>query len=656
MHKKRWLAAAFSALATVSLSAQTPADPVVASPPPMAEAGAVVLTKADLDAWLDGYMPYALATGDIAGAVVAVVKDGQILSERGYGYSDVAARRPVDPKTTLFRPGSVSKLFTWTAVMQLVEQGRIDLDADVNQYLDFKIPERDGKPVTMRQMMQHAAGFEEQVKDILTHSAETMPALKTVVSRWVPKRVFAPDTTPAYSNYATTLAGYVVQRVSGESFDDYMDKHIFAPLDMRHSSFRQPLPSDLAPSMSKGYELGSDEAKPFEFVAQAPAGALSSTGEDMAHFMLAHLNNGEYDGHRILRADTAEKMHNSPLDILPPLNRMELGFFETNLNGREIIAHLGDTDYFHTSLHLLLKENTGFYVSFNSAGKEGAAHQLRIALFADFVDRYFPDVTPKDGKVEERTAKEHAALIAGTWDGSRGSYSNFLAAANFLTQMKVAADDKGGIVVPFPGLNGKPRHWTEIAPFLWRDDDSHQRLAAKVVDGKVVRWSFDMVSPFTVFDRAPWYRDSALVLPLLCASLIALLLTAITWPIAALVRRRYGAKLALAGTSLAAFHWSRLASTAIVAGVLVWTGVFVFLLKDVGNMSSSVDGLLWFAQLFGFVVFVGGFLALLWNLVAVWRGGRRWPAKTWSIALVLSALVVLWTALVLNLFRFGTNF
>src|SRR4029077_548444 len=118
------------------------------------------LTEQDANAWLDGYMPYALHSGDIAGAVVAIVKDGRVLTERGYGFSDVEKRTPVDPEKTLFRPGSVSKLLTWTAVMQLVEQGKIDLDADVNKYIDFKIPERDGKPITLRNIMQHTAGFE----------------------------------------------------------------------------------------------------------------------------------------------------------------------------------------------------------------------------------------------------------------------------------------------------------------------------------------------------------------------------------------------------------------------------------------------------------------------------------------------------------------
>jgi CubicO group peptidase (beta-lactamase class C family) len=666
MKRTKWFAAVLAALATVTLSAQTPsetqppntqaAQPAATSAQASVETGGgSALTKTDVDAWLDGYLPYALSTGDIAGAVVAVVKDGQIVTSRGYGYADVEAKKPVDPKLTLFRPGSVSKLFTWTAVMQQVEQGKIDLDADINQYIDFTIPARDGKPVTMRQIMQHATGFEEQAKDIMSISADA-PKFDALLKRWTPERVYAANSTPAYSNYATSLAGYVVQRVSGESFDDYLDKHVFAPLDMSHSSFRQPLPAALAPLMSKGYSLASEEPKPFEFVGPAPAGSLASPGEEMAHFMIAHLNGGEYNGQRILRADTVEKMHNSPLTVLPPLNRMELGFYETNINGRQVISHGGDTQWFHSYLRLFLKENTGLYVSVNSAGKEGAAGKLREALFQDFADRYFPSVAAKDGKVDEKTAKEHAAQLAGTWTNSRRSHSNIIAALEIASQSKVSVDEKGGLVVPVPGANGKPRKWVEIAPFLWRDANSHDRLAAQVVDGKVVRWSFDEISPFMVFDRVPWYQDTTWLMPLLSASLLALLLTVLVWPIAAIVRRRYGDRLALDAGALRAFRWSRIAALAILASLLVWVLVFASMFKDLSNLSSSANGVIWFAEIFGAVAYVGGFLVMLWNLASVWRGNRRWPAKTWSVVLVLSALVVLWVALTFKLIHFGTNF
>ncbi|HEY4443420.1 MAG TPA: serine hydrolase domain-containing protein [Steroidobacteraceae bacterium] len=641
MYGMRILAAALLALATVSAGAPANAT----------ESTAVPLTAEDVNAWLDGYLPYALHTGDIAGAVVAVVKDGKILTERGYGYSDVAKRTPVDPKLTLFRPGSVSKLVTWTAVMQLVEQGKIDLDGDVNQYLDFKIPPRDGKPVTMRNLMQHVAGFEEQAKDIMSENPKA-PGFEALLKRWVPERVFPAGTTPAYSNYGASLAGYIVQRVSGEPFDDYLDKYIFAPLDMQHSTFRQPLPPDLAPLMSKGYQLASGEPHAFEMVGPAPAGSMSAPAEDMAHFMIAHLQNGEYEGNRILRPETAEMMHNSPLTVLPPLNRMELGFFETNINGREVIAHLGDTQNFHTSLHLFLKENVGFYVSFNSPGKEGAAGGLRGALFDDFADRYFPG-DEKVARTDDKTAASHAAMLKGTWVNSRGSQSNFIAALGLVGQTKVSVDGKGELVLPFLGLNGKSRHWVETAPFVWRDTGSHERLAAKVVDGKVVRFSIDGISPFMVFDRAPWYKDSAWLIPLLCASLAALAMTAVMWPIAAIVRRRYGATLALDADVLRAYRLSKIAAILILAALGTWALTLARMIEDINNLGSTFDSAVRFAQIFAVIVFIGGFGLMLWNLWTAWNGARRWPAKVWSIVLALAASMVLWVAFAFNLISFG---
>jgi CubicO group peptidase (beta-lactamase class C family) len=645
-------------LAPASTAPLTPPQatvPPAAAPAAAGAAPAATLTTDDLNAWLDGYMPYALHTGDIAGAVVAVVKDGQIVTERGFGYSDVEKRAPVDPKLTLFRPGSVSKLFTWTAVMQQVEQGKIDLDADVNQYLDFKIPARDGKPVTMRQLMQHVAGFEEQAKGIMSDDPKS-PGFEALLKQWVPERVFVPGTTPAYSNYGASLAGYIVQRVSGESFDDYLDKHIFAPLDMQHSTFRQPLPAKLEPLMSQCYSLASEPPKKFEIIGPAPAGSLSSPGEDMAHFMIAHLQNGEYHGNRILKAETAEMMHNSPLTLLPPLNRMELGFFETNINGREVIAHLGDTQCFHTSLHLFLKEGVGFYVSFNTPGKAGAVGGLRGALFDDFADRYFPAAETAATAMDAKTSAEHAAMLKGHWVNSRGSQSSFLAAVGLFGQTKAGVDAKGELAVPFNGLNGKPRHWVETAPFVWRDQDSHERLAAKVVDGKVVRFSIDGISPFMVFDRVPGSQDAAWLLPALYGALAALLLTAVFWPITAIVRRRFGASLALGPDALRAYRFSKVGSILLLAGLGLWGFTIIRMFNDFNNLSNRYNGNIRFAEAFGMLTFLLGSALIAWNLWTVWKGTRRWPAKMWSIVLALSAFIVLWVAFVFNLFSFGIYF
>src|SRR5688572_25643966 len=213
--------ALITAILALPLSAQStkPLSPATAEPLSPVEAvqgnvataqgqvQGVPLTATDVNAWLDGFMPYALARGDIPGAVIVVVRDGQVVAQRGYGFSNVAKRTRVDPRATMFRPGSISKLFTWTAVMQQVEQGKLNLDADVNQYLDFKIPPYQGKPITLRHIMTHTAGFEEQVKDIISTNEKEVLPYEQLLKRWVPKRVYAPGTTPAYSNYATSLAG-----------------------------------------------------------------------------------------------------------------------------------------------------------------------------------------------------------------------------------------------------------------------------------------------------------------------------------------------------------------------------------------------------------------------------------------------------------------
>jgi CubicO group peptidase (beta-lactamase class C family) len=674
MHSMRFLSVmllcsiAISALAqgnpapTPSLTGQPLSDRAT-SPPSIGDAGGIVaaLTAHDLAAWLDGYMPYALRSGDIAGAVVVVVQDGQILVERGYGYSDVAQRTPVDPKRTLFRQGSVSKLLAWTAVMQLVEQGKIDLDTDVNQYLDFKIPARDGAAVTMRNLMQHTGGFEEYAKGLVTDDPKAAPSSERRLKQWIPKRIFPPGTTPAYSNYGATLAGYIVQRVSGEPFADYIDRHLFAPLEMSSSTFHQPLPATFAPWMSRGYDTSSQDPKSFELF-DPPDGAMSSTGEDMAHFMIAQLQDGAYGGACILQPATAQRMHDSPLTLLPPLNRMELGFYETNINHREVIGHLGDTQYFHTALHLFLKEHVGFYVSLNSQGKAGAAIDLRDAVFEDFADRYFPDAgkdgtdTMKDGQLDSGTAAQHARMLAGTWVLSRRFESNFANLTELLEQVKIGVGSKGELVWPRLGLNDPPRHWIETAPFVWRDTASHRWLAAKVVDNQVVRWSLDAFSSIAVFERAPWYKSSAWLLPLMYASIVALVSTVILWPVRAIVRRHYGAILALQPRARRAFKLSRIAAVAIVAAVAGWVATLTALSSNLENMASRFDPVLWTIEIAGSIAFVGGCAAMLWNLWVVSTGRHRWPARIWSVVLALSSAVVLWIAMAFGLLRFGVNY
>jgi len=162
-----------------------------------------------------------------------------------------------------------------------------------------------------------------------------------------------------------------------------------------------------------------------------------------------------------------------------------------------------------------------------------------------------------------------------------------------------------------------------------------------------------LLSPFMVFDRVPWYQDSAWLIPLLGASVAAFALTALAWPIAAIVRRRYGATLALDADALRAFRLSKIAAIVILAALATWTVTLVLMLKDINNLSSKFDSAVRFAQIFGIIAFIGGFGVLLWHLWTVWSGTRRWPAKVWSIVLALAAFAVLWAAVAFKLIGFG---
>jgi len=420
---------------------------------------------------------------------------------------------------------------------------------------------------------------------------------------------------------------------------------------MKTASFRQPLPGNLKPLVATGYPRASKDAEPFEVVIPAPAGSLSASGLDMAKFMIAHLQNGK----GLLKPETAATMHNSPLDkvnpvsLVPPLNRMELGFFETNINGREVIGHLGDTNNFHTSLHLFMNEGVGFYVSFNSAGKEGGAHTVRLQLFQDFADRYFPS-TVKDGRIDGRTAAEHAKLMAGLWESSRRGSSNFVDVLNLFGQTEVTVDKDGGLLVPsLTSPGGGVQKWDEIAPFVWRDHNGHDRLAAQVVGGKVVRWSFDLVAPFTVFDRVSAWRSSAWLKPAIYASLAILLLTFLSWPVAAFTRWRFAAPLKVEGKARMAYRATRLGALLTLAAAGGWTAFIISAFSNLSVLSAASDGILWFLKGASALAFFGMVAAAAWNAVLTWRDGRRWPAKTWSVLVVLAALVPLYVALVFHL-------
>lgn len=331
-----------------------------------------------------------LDSREVAGAVVSIVSDGKILFSRGYGFADVDKGIASDPARTLFRPGSSSKLFTWTALMQLVEQGRVDLDAPVDQYIDFAIPTTQSRPILVRHLLDHTPGFEDRGGILVDSPSEFVPLGKWLANN-VPTRVREPGIEISYSNYRTALAGYIVERVSGEPFPDYVERHIFKPLAMTRTTFREPLPVHLAGDMAVGYEHvdGRLVAKPFElFHNIMPAGSASSTAEDMARFMIAHLREGRRGSARILKPETIRLMHSDLSANTPSLPGFAHGFYVVREKGPRIIGHGGNTVHFHSMLLLAPEADFGIFTSYT--GGSAGSTLARTELVNAVIGRLFP--------------------------------------------------------------------------------------------------------------------------------------------------------------------------------------------------------------------------------------------------------------------------
>ncbi len=608
------------------------------------------LTAADAEAFLDGIVPLQIERDNIAGATIAIVKDGRLLFAKGYGYADAANKRPVSAEETLFRPGSISKLFTWTAIMQLQEQGKIDLDRDVNDYLDFKLPDAFGQPITLKHILTHTPGFEEQIKDLFVVDSDP-PNLGEYVKTHIPARIYPPGKVPAYSNYATALAGYIVERVSGRPFNDYIDENIFKPLGMNRSTFVQPLPANLAGGMSNGYRLATEDPVPFEMVTAFPAGSLSSTASDMSKFMLAHLQGGELNGQRILKPETAQLMHTRLFALDDAAQGMAHGFYEENQNGLRIIGHGGDTIAFHSDLHLLLDEGVGFYLSYNSAGKGEVSN--RTVLWDAFLDRYYPYNVAGEAVPN---AQEETQKAAGSYILSRRAEKSFLRVASVLSEAVVGINADNTISVGLlTGANGAPIKWKAVGPGKFRDVDGEDLLIFKPDDTGNMQMIISKY-PFMVGQKVGLFENSSILLPVLGLSLGIMLLTLILAPIAWIVRRRYGQKLELAPTGKRLRHavWVVFAIDLIFVASLI--GLTMYGLSHIEVFSDS--GTKWFQliQVLGIVGAIGT-LVVLYNAVHAWMTRERgiW-GKLQATVLALACLGFLWFAFVGNLLRITSNY
>lgn len=639
-------------IVTMSLLGLT-AGPVRAAPPKPADsatsaASAHPLTTQDLESFFSGLVPYALQSSDMAGAGISVVKDGRIIFTKGYGLANRKKRTPVVADRTIFRVGSVSKLFTWTAVMQLVAAGKIDLDRDVNAYLDFKIPPKFGKPITMRDLMTMTPGFEEVVRDLIPKKLYPM---RQYLVKNMPARIFPPGKIVAYSNYGAALAGYIVQRVSGEPFAQYVEEHIFKPLDMTDSTFVQPLPDSMKPQMASGY-VTTAQRKPgeFELVEAAPAGSMSSTATDMANFMIAELNNGRFRGNTILPPREIKQMHSLQYAPAPGMNGYGFGFYQENRNGLQIVGHGGDTGLFHSDLHLILGADVGFFITFNSAGSHGAAEKVRVALFRKFLDRYFPWSAPREQTVAN--PEKDAQRVAGWYIATRREESA-LRLFFLLNETHVSALPNGMITVSLLSrfsLGNTPKRWREVGPLYYREvgGQAHLKFVTDK-DGRIQYWTSDDMIPVELFQPRDGLLQLGIMSLMMKAAIAVLALTLLIWLGGWLVRRRFDVPFEMETRH----YWLRLASRLGALLLLAVVGIWLALLA---SGVFEIGTLLLTAYVLGVFGILGGIAIVVEGVPRVVRGPGGILVRCGETLLVLSAIYGIWAILELGLANFHMSY
>ena len=457
------------------------AHPVVAQTRPRP----VAVDVGTLPGFIAGVVAQQIAPREVAGAVVTVVQGGRVVLSRGYGFADVDRGVPVDPERTLFRPGSVSKLFTWVALMQQVEAGKVGMDADINRYIDFAVPAFEGKPITVRDLFQHTEGMSDVGGIIIADPAKVEPYGKWIAAH-IPRRVWAPGTETSYSNWGAALAGYIVERVSGEPFAAYTERHIFRPLGMTATSFLETFDAPMRQRSALGYRLehGRYVANGIEYAGNiAPAGSASAPGRDMSRFMLAMLGGGQLGGARILKPASVKLLMTDSFANVVGMEGMAHGFMvRGNPAGPRLVGHGGNTRDFHSDLVLAPDRGFGFYISMTGGeGSYGARTELTEAI----IGRMFPT------RPAARVAGP--APRVGSYRVNRRDYER---PADPKRDLTVAAAGEGALRLE---LNGRASHWQRIGA------DTYEQVTGARAGGPYERLRFygDARDPRLSFSSQP---------------------------------------------------------------------------------------------------------------------------------------------------------
>jgi CubicO group peptidase (beta-lactamase class C family) len=625
-----------------------PAQDAETPPDPTDDALAVVadgfeathegITPAELEAFVDGVVLTLKREHGLAALTVSVVKDDALWLARGYGQADVASDRAAEAEYTLFRIGSVSKTFTWTAVMMLAERGQLDLDADVNMYLkQVRVDDAFGQPVTMRHLMHHRAGFEDSMR--LFAVADSDPrTLSELLAEHQPKRVFAPGARTSYSNWGAALAAQIVEDVANLPYGEFLQQEILFPLGMRDTTWVAPSQLDEATRarLASGYRKGQGALKAQGYMqigAYWPAGGIASSATDMTRWMRLHLNRGELEGVRLMRADTHAQMWTRAFDDRPAAADVAHGFQDRVYRELRLFGHGGGTAAFLTNMVLVPELGLGVFMSQNGTYASSPLAQLPERI----IDRI--------AGLPLQVALEAEADASGTLDALAGpylhnrrvftSFAKLLASSSVAKVEAVSADtlrvSVGGEATQYRALNGQDD--------VFEANDGRRIAFLRDGDGQVVA-AADSSGVHTLEKVGFLRTPNALFMALgLAALLTATSLLGFWWRIGRPRRGGFASTVA-AGIGLLA--------CLVTLGFFVATGLLVqgFAGFDLSEMPGNYPSPAMLHMHYAGWALAGAAAAMVFALWPAWSGSgwglwRRFHFSLYALALV-SLAAMLW--------------
>ncbi|QPV64262.1 beta-lactamase family protein [Halosimplex litoreum] len=648
--RRRFLAGVAATAATTGAAGVAAGSPATdpAADPPDADRRAVLQDDGgtDIESLLDDLVESSLEGQTASGATVAVVADGEVALTKGYGVADRESETPVDPAATPFRVGSVSKPVVATALMARIQQGDIDPQAPVSTYLDASLDDAVGS-VTLADLVTHRAGFEMSNEGLWITDPDDLRPLPEALRTWSHARVRPPGEAPAYSNYGYAVAGSVLGTVVDAPFHEAIAADLFDPLGMTDSSFRQPLPDSLAEAHATGYGPADTYTDgEFPYVGIPPAGALSTTADDMARFVQLHLNDGVVGGEQVLAPETVAACQRQWATAHERLPGMAFGFVESEHGDVRTLRHNGGTPAFYSDLLLVPERGLGLFVAYNGADGGSAAREV----LEGFRSELLPDPGSNagdDGTLSPDGQPTRTDDLGGTYRSLRHSRSWHDRVTTTLQAdtVEVSVADDGALVTTGGSVT---RRWVEIEPLVFERVDGSERLAFDTgTDGEAIEYLHRGANPTTAYGRVGGVDRLSLHAALTVLSILGLLSAVFGWPTAAAIGWFRSGDDTDSGLAADPRRWRdrpAALARAVAAGAAV--AVLVFPVAALVHLAAAPFAVLSTPSLTFAALFALPVLGLAGTVAALGFAARAWTDGYWGrfgrvhYALVAASLAV----------------